>query len=230
MEYCPHGNFCDLITDKILPNDDKLIRTYFDQLIDGVDFLHSKNISHMDLKLDNLLLSETYRLKICDFDCSLVENPDMEKVDVKEEYEGSKDYRAPEVLKHDVKNGRAVDIYSCGIILFCMYLKNFPYFEDEEIHGYNLYKMLMDKDPDYWKAIKEIYGNGDPNWDIDPAFKDLFMKMVEPDPEQRATLDDIKDHPWFRRVTYNYVEMQLIMEHILTKAREDRVPSSNKKK
>lgn len=42
-------------------------RRYFNQLMDGVDYLHTKGVAHRDLKPENLLLDEKDNLKISDF-------------------------------------------------------------------------------------------------------------------------------------------------------------------
>lgn len=60
MEYAPHGDFAKIIANKLLPKTDQLVRTYFHQLISAVEYLHEKNVAHMDLKLDNLLVGDEY--------------------------------------------------------------------------------------------------------------------------------------------------------------------------
>jgi len=74
--------------------DKKLCRTFFHQLIDGIEYLHSQNLAHMDLKLENLVLGDDFKLKIIDFDLAI--SLTDEKND---QYggAGTKNYRAPEV-------------------------------------------------------------------------------------------------------------------------------------
>jgi serine/threonine protein kinase len=47
-----------------------IARYYFRQLIDAIEFLHTNNVVHRDLKLENLLLDDDYNLKIADFGLS----------------------------------------------------------------------------------------------------------------------------------------------------------------
>jgi serine/threonine protein kinase len=66
-EFAPFGNFCQLLTNKAITNE-KLIRTFFRQLVQGLEYIHSQGYAHLDIKLDNLLLGQDFKLKIADFD------------------------------------------------------------------------------------------------------------------------------------------------------------------
>jgi len=73
MEYAPYGDFCDIIASYAIYDDEILIRTFFHHLIEGMKYLHERKISHLDIKLDNLLLGEDFNLKLTDFDLSHIE-------------------------------------------------------------------------------------------------------------------------------------------------------------
>lgn len=99
-------------------------RTLFRQLIEGMDYLHSNGISHLDIKLDNLVLSDDGLLKIIDFDASHQKDSGKKIIS-----RGTKVYRAPEIRSSECENGFAADIYSCGILLFCFVMGRYPYLE-----------------------------------------------------------------------------------------------------
>jgi serine/threonine protein kinase len=205
MEYAPYGNFCELIQEKNVPYDEKLTRTYFDQLIDALEYIHTKGVAHLDLKLDNLLLGENFKLKLCDFERTLNDHQSLENV------EGSTDYRAPEIIEGNCKNAKAADIYAAGIILFCMKYHRFPYLEGQDIRGYDMHKLLVEQNNYFWEAVDHIYGDMVKS---DKHFRDLFISMTKPDPEQRATLYDIKKNEWFKGAIYSKYELELMMKHI----------------
>ena len=72
MEHAPYGDFYKLVQKHHASITDKITRTYFRQLIDGLEYLHNHGISHLDLKLNNILLSQDFQLKIADFDLSYI--------------------------------------------------------------------------------------------------------------------------------------------------------------
>ena len=66
MEYLEGGSLADRLKDqKPLPNDATL--KYLKQILEGMDFLHLKNIYHSDIKPANILFNERDDVKICDF-------------------------------------------------------------------------------------------------------------------------------------------------------------------
>lgn len=84
------------------------------QLLEGVNFLHSYNIAHLDIKLDNLVISDG-RLYIIDYGMAkqLKSNEEMLT-----EYYGTKGYIAPEVENNDLYNPIKVDIWSTGMAIY----------------------------------------------------------------------------------------------------------------
>ena len=56
-EFAPFGDFYDLVGDRAL-EDERILRTYFHQVVDAVEYLHSQGIAHLDLKLENILLGK----------------------------------------------------------------------------------------------------------------------------------------------------------------------------
>jgi len=56
MELAPYGDFFDMIMTHQIPFNEKLARTYFHQLIEGLEYLHFQGVAHLDIKLENLLV------------------------------------------------------------------------------------------------------------------------------------------------------------------------------
>ncbi|KAK8842604.1 Serine/threonine-protein kinase brsk1 [Tritrichomonas musculus] len=114
LEYAQHGELFDyLIRRQSCPLDVSL--KFFRQIIYGLEFLHVHAICHRDLKPENILLDENDDIKIADFGFAR-----WMKSNIAETSCGSPHYAAPEVIRGIPYDGRAADIWSCGVILYAL--------------------------------------------------------------------------------------------------------------
>ena len=87
--------------------------------MEGLSYCHSKNICHRDLKPENLLLDNDFNLKIADFGFgSSIEREGQNGVLTTTL--GTPNYMAPELHKNRQYDGKAIDIFAAGVILFIM--------------------------------------------------------------------------------------------------------------
>lgn len=95
---------------------------------------------------------------------------------------GSPAFMPPElcVAKHGEVSGRAADIWSMGVTLYCLKFGHIPF----EKTG-----ML-----DLYEAIKKDDVKIGPDCSSD--LKDLLLRLLEKEPQKRITMDEIRDHPW----------------------------------
>jgi len=208
MEYAPHGDFFDLVTKYGQKLNEKAIRTFFKQLIAGLEYLHMKGVSHLDLKLDNLLLGKDMDLKIADFDLSHIIG------DARIISKGTKFYRPLELMQAKCKNTRAADIYSAGIVLFTLKTQGImPHAETSLVGGVNFSDLLHNNDPQFW--TEHCKAQGKPSDFFDEDFKELFMSMIQLNPERRATIDMIKESKWYNGPCYTPEELKVRMEKII---------------
>jgi len=189
-EYADGGDFFELVTKNIF-NTEVLIRTYFHQLIEGIEYVHSQGIAHLDLKLENIMLSANYTLKLIDFDQAQSLKDDALTSG------GTEGYRAPEVLSGKCKNFAAADIYSIGIILYAMKVKKFPFTEKKTRGGVELvnYEAFLHENESFWTKKAEAYGDRS-------VFSEDFIALVNGmlwyRPEERFTIKDIKNSKWYK--------------------------------
>lgn len=104
---------------------------------------------------------------------------------------GSPCYAAPELVVQEGKYvGTAVDVWSCGVILYAMLAGYLPYDDDpNNPEGDNinlLYKYIINTPLTF------------PDW-ITAEPRDLLLQMLVPDPVQRCTIHDVMSHSWLRR-------------------------------
>jgi len=203
MEYAPFGDFFDALMTHKVKFDDKLLRTYFHQLINGLEYLHSMGVSHLDLKPENLLLGSEFQLKIADFDLS------YKKGDLMITGKGTKNYRAPELIKGNCKITEAADVFSAAIILFLLKSEGIiPQMEDASFRGCNLYNALQINKSQFWAIHNDLKKNR--NY-YDADFKQLFESMTRENVSDRATIEQIKNSKWYNGPTYSDKEIQDIM-------------------
>ena len=179
MEYCKGGELFDyIVKNKRLKEGEACI--FFQQIINGVEYLHNQGIIHRDLKPENLLLDYKNNIKISDFGLSTF----YSKNNFLQTACGTPFYAPPEMLEGLQYNGETSDIWSCGIILYAMLCGTLPFSESkEEI----IVKKIKTHDyiiPDY--LSKEAH--------------DMLYHILKINPEERFTIDKIKQHPWFNLV------------------------------
>ncbi|KAG0210925.1 hypothetical protein BGX28_008762 [Mortierella sp. GBA30] len=155
-------------------------RDVFQQMVLGIEYLHEHDIIHRDIKPDNLLRSENGTLKIVDFGVSEMfgkKGDDLTKKSV-----GSPAFMAPELCKYDhgEVSGKATDIWSMGVTLFCIRYGRLPF------RTSNLVELNQ--------CIREDAPNMDE--EQDPRFKTLMGRLLEKDPVKRITIDEMRNDPW----------------------------------
>ncbi|KAF8637133.1 hypothetical protein AX17_003037 [Amanita inopinata Kibby_2008] len=185
LEYASGGELFDhILAHRYLRERDAT--KLFSQLISGVWYIHQKKIVHRDLKLENLLLDRNRNVIITDF--GFANRFEHRADDLMQTSCGSPCYAAPElVISEGLYVGSAVDIWSCGVILYAMLAGYLP-FDDDPANpdGDNinlLYKYIVSTPlsfPDY----------------ISAEARDLLSIMLVPDPVRRASLEGVMKHPW----------------------------------
>ncbi|XP_042199916.1 serine/threonine-protein kinase Chk1 [Callorhinchus milii] len=184
LEYCSGGELFDRIEPDVGMSEVDAQR-FFQQLIGGVEYLHSLGITHRDIKPENLLLDERDNLKISDFGLATVfRHNNRERLLNK--MCGTLPYVAPELLKRKEFHAEPVDVWSCGIVLTAMLAGELPW------------DQATDNCQEYcdWKE-KKLYLT--PWKKIDPIPLTLLNKILVESTKSRATISSIKKEKWFSK-------------------------------
>ncbi|KAL4868517.1 hypothetical protein BDV12DRAFT_169594 [Aspergillus spectabilis] len=181
MEMCKKGVVMKVSLDERAdPYDDERCRCWFRDLILGIEYLHAQGIVHRDIKPDNCLVTNDDVLKVVDFGVSEMFEKNSDMFTAKSA--GSPAFLPPElcVVKHGDVSGKAADIWSMGVTLYCLRYGRLP-FEKESI--FELYEAIK-SDP----IVCED--------ELDDSFKDLITRILEKDPAKRIRMSEMREHPW----------------------------------
>lgn len=189
LEHMIRGDLYDVLyneNDKHIKEDE--VKKIFYDLMQGILSLHSNNIVHRDIKLENLLMDETGTVKITDFGSAL----DIVECKDKDEFSiicGTREYMAPEMLKEE-DYSFSVDIWSCGVVLYELFNRDTPF--DSDSFKKNHKKIL--------KNIKENVNDIYYSKRLSSDAVDLLKKCLVLDPKKRLNVKEILNHPFLKGV------------------------------
>ncbi|KAJ9419338.1 HAL protein kinase [Fusarium oxysporum f. sp. lycopersici 4287] len=192
IEYCEGGDLFTLVysAGKLEVEE---ADCFFKQLMRGIEYLHEMGVAHRDLKPENLLLTRHGSLKISDFgnsDCFRMawEND----VHLMSGLCGSGPYIAPEVYTDQEYDGRAVDVWACGVIYIVMrtgsYLWHQARKDQDEIYAH------------YLKDRRQEEGFS-PIESLNPSnCRDIIYCMLDPNPLRRITASQVLRSQWGQNI------------------------------
>ncbi|KAF7815531.1 CBL-interacting serine/threonine-protein kinase 3 [Senna tora] len=181
LEYVTGGELFDKIVNHGRMGESEA-RRYFQQLINAVDYCHSRGVYHRDLKPENLLLDVNGNLKVSDFGLSAL-SQQVRDDGLLHTTCGTPNYVAPEVLDDQGYDGATADLWSCGVILFVLLAGYLP-FDDSNLM--NLYKKI---------SAAEFTC---PPW-LSFSARKLITQILDPNPMTRITIPEILEDEWFKK-------------------------------
>ncbi|CAI2383695.1 unnamed protein product [Moneuplotes crassus] len=183
-EYLPGGELKKYLFNRENPCSEDEVKKIAFCLISAISDIHSHNIIHCDLKLENILLedkNDPFSLKIIDFGVSGI----LTHISKEHLKAGTLLYSAPEVLSKKQKNfDPKIDVWSLGVIIYILLTKEFPFCEKTE---FDTFKSIISdplKFPNTLTLTKEV--------------RHLLSKMLDKNPKTRYSLENIQLHPWIR--------------------------------
>ncbi|KAA8905725.1 hypothetical protein DIURU_001387 [Diutina rugosa] len=187
LEYCAGGElFYHIYDHKRLSADHA--RSLFFQIVLAVKYVHSLNLSHRDLKLENILFADVKRTKVKLSDFGFVR-----EVQPRQQLQticGTSVYMAPEMVQGAKYSGFAVDIWALGIILYTMVYGELPFDDDNDF------------------VVKERIVNSHPRISeaVPPEINELVVKLLSKDPQLRPNINEILNSPFLIDTYSEYTE------------------------
>ncbi|XP_073996581.1 serine/threonine-protein kinase SIK3-like isoform X2 [Rhodnius prolixus] len=152
----------------------------FHQIVAAVNYCHSRNVVHRDLKAENLLLDANMNIKLADFGFS----NNFEAGKKLCTWCGSPPYAAPELFQGVDYDGPKADVWSLGVVLYVLVCGSLPF------DGPTLYSLKN----------KVISGKFRIPYFMSRECEQLIRQMLLLDPERRMSIKQIRAHKWMGQV------------------------------
>lgn len=182
-EYCSGGElFHECVIEESFSEKD--VVHLMVQILEGLCYLHDNNIVHLDLKPQNILLTEPFpkgNIKICDLGFACLTNTGEDIRDII----GTPDYVAPEVLDYEPLSIQT-DMWSLGVLVYVMLTACSPFAGDNQQETFcNITQVKVDFPDDLFSHIS-------------PMAIDFIKKLLVKDPRGRMTARQCFEHPWLK--------------------------------
>jgi len=208
MEYCDGGSCIDIIRDCSRPLKEGEISAILACTVQGLIFLHGRNILHRDLKAANVLLTSGGVAKLADFGVSAKLQNTMQK---KKTVVGSPYWIAPEMITKAKADGygHQADIWSLGITAYELAVGEPPLFD---IPSMRVIFIIPKRDPPQLPNMDK--------WSTE--LNNFLATCLQKDPQGRPAAKELLEHPFIIRGQKNKHLIKALVEECLPKLEEVR--------
>lgn len=195
QEYAKKGDLLDLIN-QYESFDEDISRAFIFPIIHALNYAYDEhNISHRDVKLDNIFIMDDWTVKLGDWGLSInnVKNNKCIKQC------GTRNYASPQILKNTSYDPNKNDVWSAGIVLFSLVTGTQPFCiklnNDWEKDIY--VSLIKNKNWNlFW--LKKKYSFVSQN-EISVDFKNLIEHMLDFNENTRYNLNQVLNHKWIKK-------------------------------
>ncbi|XP_042680553.1 death-associated protein kinase 2 isoform X4 [Centrocercus urophasianus] len=182
LELVSGGELFDFLAQKESLSEEEATR-FIKQILDGVNYLHSKKIAHFDLKPENIMLLDKNipipHIKLIDFGLA---HKIEDGVEFKNIF-GTPEFVAPEIVNYEPL-GLAADMWSIGVITYILLSGASPFLgETKQETLANITAVNYEFDEEFFSNTSDLA-------------KDFIRKLLVKDTRKRLTIQEALSHPW----------------------------------
>ena len=178
-----NGQLYDIIHKNKKETKEEIIKKYLYQTIEAIEYLHNNNIIHRDIKPENILIDDNDNAILSDFGIATF----IKEGEKRETYCGTDEYLAPEIIRGEGYNEK-VDIWAFGILIFECLSGKTPFSKIDFIKK-------NDKNENFVKIKFDCF--------FDVYSQNLITKILRINPNERLSIQEIKNHIFFKNKDLN---------------------------
>lgn len=181
-EYCSGGDLYNKIEGGLLQMTEGECRSILKQVISGLEHMHRHFVCHRDLKLENILFTDSGKVVIADLGLA------RSYYSLRLTRCGSEEYAAPEIVLGEAYDPEKVDVWSFGVVMYACLKGKLPFLRTKDIrvnsgNPLSLYSQILSKTIDLP--------------DMSDECRDLIKAALEKDPKNRPTFKELAKFPFF---------------------------------
>lgn len=175
MERIEGESMLDFVNNHPL-QEERVCQDIFYQICRAIQYLHQRGIAHRDLKLDNIMIDNQYKVKLLDFGlCNFQDSTHLMTT-----FCGSLCNAPPEIINKTPYDGFAADMWSLGVVLFSLLTKQLPWPMGNQVAMVQAIRCASYVIPNF----------------VPEKAQEIIKGLIRLNPEERWTIKQVLDDQW----------------------------------